>query len=179
MMKTEKNFIGFIGMKSKISVVLIALIGITGYFITQKPQAPESFTKDEISKQRAEWWKKKLADPATGEIPQDIISKEAIFAQTLPKDSDFGSRGEDSLIYEPRGPYNTGGRIRSLGIDKANTNILISGGVSGGIYRSTNAGQSWEKVSLQNQSHNISYIVQDKRAGKTNIWYAGTGEGSG
>ena len=85
----------------------------------------------------------------------------------------------NTLKWSSRGPYNVGGRTRALAIDVADSNIIIAGGVSGGIWRSVNFGKSWTKMTKPNQLHSISSISQDLRNGKTNIWYATTGELSG
>ena len=172
-------------MKSRIGILVLlsslAAVIITTNFSNNQvgTEDLEEISKDEMTKKRADWWKKKLADPATGEIPEHIFAKERIFAQTLPHDGDLASRGQDSLVYEVRGPFNASGRVRGLDVDISNNSNVIAAGVSGGIYRSTNAGITWSKVTKQEDMHNVTCITQDKRSGKTNIWYAGTGEGSG
>ncbi|RYD75866.1 MAG: T9SS type A sorting domain-containing protein, partial [Sphingobacteriales bacterium] len=127
---------------------------------------------------REKWETQMLADPQTGKIPENMRAKELAFASTLP--SDFYTRNKnDESIWKSRGPWNLGGRTRALAIDATNENILFAAGVSGGIWRSTNGGASWQKVTKPNQLANVTCIVQDTRKDKTNIWYAGTGELSG
>jgi hypothetical protein len=48
--------------------------------------------------------------------------------------------------------------------------------VSGGMWRSTDAGQSWVKTTAPHQMHSVSSVVQDKRPGHEITWYFGTGE---
>ncbi|MFA5511519.1 MAG: hypothetical protein WC313_03630, partial [Candidatus Kapaibacterium sp.] len=55
-------------------------------------------------------------------------------------------------------------------------NIIIAGGVSGGLWKSFDNGQSWIKTSLPHQLHSVTCLTQDKRVGKEDIWYYGTGE---
>lgn len=50
------------------------------------------------------------------------------------------------LIWEESGPDNVGGRCRTILIDRNNPNTLYAAGVSGGIFKSTNAGGSWSAV---------------------------------
>ena len=83
------------------------------------------------------------------------------------------------LNWIKEGPFNVGGRTRALAIDITDENILLAGGASGGIWRSTNQGQSWDKMTRHFQLHNVTCIEQDQRSGKENIWYHGTGELSG
>src|SRR5690606_24770594 len=76
-------------------------------------------------------------------------------------------------------PHNIGGRTRAFGVDINNEDVLIAGGISGGIWRSANGGQSWVKVTKPEQHNAVSCLVQDTRPGKTNIWYTGSGEAVG
>ena len=78
------------------------------------------------------WRVERMRDPATGEVPDNIRALELLFAKTQPKRD-----ATKSLSWTHRGPNNRGGRTRGFGIDKRNADILIAGGVSGGIWRST------------------------------------------
>ena len=51
-----------------------------------------------------------------------------------------------SISFEPQGPDNIGGRTRAIQIDRTNNNRLWAGGVSGGIFVSTNRGNLWERI---------------------------------
>ena len=97
-----------------------------------------------------------------------------IFAKTLPK-----SNSINKASWLHRGPYNVGGRTRALAMDILDENILFAGGASGGMFRSTDGGQSWEMTTDPNQLHNVTCVSQDKRVGKENIWYFGSGELTG
>jgi photosystem II stability/assembly factor-like uncharacterized protein len=73
------------------------------------------------------------------------------------------------------GPGNIGGRTRALLIDPANPDIMYSGGVAGGVWKTTNAGASWIPLSdlLPNLAVcSLAFDPEDSR-----IIYAGTGEG--
>jgi hypothetical protein len=84
-----------------------------------------------------------------------------------------------ALEWTERGPTNVGGRTRALGIDAMNADIIIAGGVSGGLWKSTNDGATWAMKIQPYQLHNASCLVQDTRSGKTGTWYAGSGEAIG
>lgn len=131
---------------------------------------------------RAEYEWMRLHDPLTGKIPPNIREKELIFAAGLPKNNNvyFSKRDtSDSKTWKARGPFNIGGRTRTLAMDVTDSNILLAGGVSGGIWRSTDLGKSWIKTTAFSQLHSVNGIAQDKRQGKTNVWYYGTGETEG
>jgi len=120
-------------------------------------------------------------NPVTGEIP--LLEKEqelevALQAKTLAQNSFVGSSNN---TYISRGPTNLGGRTRALKIDLSDTssNTILAGGVSSGLFRTTNGGANWVKVSANDEIHNVTALVQDPRTGSQNIWYYGTGEWSG
>lgn len=113
----------------------------------------------------------RLVDPSTGEIPQGIRAKELSFAKTLPVKDET-----KSLSWVQRGPVNKGGRTRALALDVLNENIMIAGGVSGGVWRSTDQGSSWISTTDPAQMQSVTTVVQDIRTGSENVWYYGTGE---
>jgi photosystem II stability/assembly factor-like uncharacterized protein len=125
---------------------------------------------------REEWELVRLRDPNTGQIPQGIRAKELAFAAQLPKNNVFR---KSSDAWEPVGPWNVGGRTRAIAIDVTDEKILIAGGATGGLWRSEDAGQNWVKTTTPTQVNAITCIVQDTRTGKTNTWYAGSGELTG
>lgn len=73
------------------------------------------------------------------------------------------------------GPEKIGGRIRSIVIQPNNANNMWVGSVSGGIWRTTNAGASWFPVNDFMANLAISTMVINPA--NANILYAGTGEG--
>jgi hypothetical protein len=137
-------------------------------------RAGEGFEEDINA--RMEWELKRLRDPRTGKIPDDVRARELQFAKRLPRRENDKQPLLLSNTFQPIGPGNIGGRTRALAIDIRNEQIMISGGVSGGIWRSINAGTTWTKVTTPDIMHNVTTIVQDTRTGKENTWYAGTGE---
>ena len=129
---------------------------------------------------RYQWELMRLADPATGKIPDHIRARELAFARNLPVLASLGSSNARLTgNFIPRGPWNLGGRTRALAIDVTNENVVFAGSVNGGLYRSADGGSTWARVSPMNQNPAITWIEQDKRPGHTNTWYYSTGEGYG
>ncbi|MEZ5045447.1 MAG: sialidase family protein [Chitinophagaceae bacterium] len=79
------------------------------------------------------------------------------------------------MIWEERGPNNIGGRTRALIYDKNIPNKLFMGGSSGGLWTSTNNGNTWSKVENTDMTSAIS-ICSITQAANGDIYY-GTGEG--
>ena len=122
------------------------------------------------------WYSSRLLDPSTGKMPTNIRSNELAFAKTLPKN--------ESLLedWTARGPFNVGGRTRAIAIDFTDENVIMAGGVSGGLWRTEDQGETWSKLIGNEMLHNITCIEQDTRSAvpeHAKIWYYGTGEAYG
>ena len=117
-------------------------------------------------------------NPLTGKIPKEERDREYFSAKN---EINLKRKNNSSNTYTSRGPSNLGGRTRALVIDAsdATSKTIIAGGVSSGVFRTTNGGTSWTKVSSNSEIHNVTAIVQDPRSGFQNIWYYATGEWTG
>lgn len=119
-----------------------------------------------------------LKNPNTGEVLKEDRLKQLTAAREIQSQN---INRASSNEYVSRGPSNFGGRTRSLVIDLSDetSNTMIAGGVSSGVFRTTDGGASWTRVSSNNDLHNVTAIAQDPRPGFQNIWYYGTGELAG
>jgi len=160
-------------MKNYTKTAVILLIILMGGFSLSAQTKPR--VKDDPIN-RVIYETKRLVDPATGRIPVDIRKRELEFASGLPH-GDLKSINATGWIN--RGPFNVGGRTRALGVDVNDEKIILAGGVSGGMWRSTDGGSSWTMVTAPDQLHSVTAIAQDTRAGHTDTWYYVTGEMSG
>ena len=113
-----------------------------------------------------DFYHRQKANYQTGEIEVDKILAARKEAQNMLAAKTLG------LTWEEMGPNNVGGRVRALLIDNTNPSIMYAGGVNGGLWKSTTAGQSWVAVPLDG-SLAVSSICQTP-AGDI---YVGTGEG--
>ncbi|HBY21307.1 MAG TPA: hypothetical protein DEG71_09950 [Clostridiales bacterium] len=135
---------------------------------------PMSFGTKNIPSSRLGYDLMRFKSPLTNTIPLNIRYQELLFGKTLPKSSNLKSGL--NINWKQRGPYNVGGRTRAIAFDVNDENIIMAGGVSGGLWRSENGGMSFSKLTNPETIHSISCIAQNKRKGKTNVWYYGTGE---
>ncbi|MEX1138540.1 MAG: FlgD immunoglobulin-like domain containing protein [Bacteroidota bacterium] len=184
----------------KIRVALASLILLSGismvWWYGQSESEEEFATKVKLLRRsargtadnpiaREQWEIERLKDPGTGRIPKGIRAKELAFAATIPtresvilRDLQKG-RSVQALTWAKRGPHNVGGRTRALAIDITNATTILGGGVSGGMWRSTDDGVNWVKTTGTSDIHSVTALAQDKRSGMESIWYYGTGEGVG
>lgn len=81
-----------------------------------------------------------------------------------------------SVNWEPKGPYNIGGRITALAVNPANPNIIILGAAAGGIFKSTNGGLNWQAKTDNWPSLSVGSLIMNPA--NPNIIYCGTGEGN-
>lgn len=83
------------------------------------------------------------------------------------------------MDWKQRGPGNVGGRTRGFIVDPDDPtgNTWFAGPVGGGVWKTTNAGQNWENITLDLPNLSVSSLVMANS--NHNIIYAGTGEGFG
>ncbi len=172
--------------KASFLIAVVLAVSATAYIASggtefkteEKGRTASREGMEEDASERMLWETSRLADPATGRVPDNIRQMELAFAATLPNDLELG-KSTASLTMTNRGPWNLGGRTRAFGVDVSNENRLLAGSCSGGMWLSTNGGTSWTPSNTLSQLKNATCLVQDKRATHTNTWYYGSGEGYG
>lgn len=164
--------------------LLVALLLIT--FSCHTPRTALKITRngggegaEENPGARKKWELERLACPRTGRIPFHIREKELAYAASLPGNTSAARLASSQVAWQQRGPYNLGGRTRAMAIDVTNENVIFAGGVSGGLWRSADGGDSWSRVSDVASYQGVNAIIQDTRPGHTDTWYYLTGEGYG
>lgn len=116
-----------------------------------------------------EWWQSVRANPTTGKVDlEDVMAAR----EQLDARRSFAKKSVSNLSWQEVGPNNIGGRTRAFLIDRDSTNELYAGSVSGGLYKSSNAGASWTELTTDQDYIAISSIAQ---ASDGTIYY-GTGE---
>ncbi len=118
------------------------------------------------------WIKDRKVNPQTGEIDYDYVRK---VEQQVKQSKALKSTNGLTLYWQEMGPDKVGGRTRSILVDKNNTNIIYSGAVSGGLWKSTNGGANWKKVNDNADNLSVTAICQTQDG---TIYY-GTGEKTG
>lgn len=118
-----------------------------------------------------QWTEMKMDE--TGKIPYDRIR--ALFQLTKMKRLE--KAGSNLTNLQELGPSNVGGRTRAFLVDKNNYNRLFAGGVSGGLWVSSNGGALWTPVDDQASNLSISFITQNPFTPQ--VIYFSTGECAG
>ncbi len=120
-------------------------------------------------------------DPEKGiPTPEKLIQIREELAKERAKAISEGRTPGDAFdnSWVERGPNNVGGRVRAIMFDPTDTNYntVISGGVSGGLWKNTNISSSsstWTRLNIPDNL-NVTSLTYDPN--NTSTWYAGTGE---
>lgn len=178
--------------KFQFSRILFFLMIICVLFSCKSLNKPEKESDEletkEVSKRMVYWEKameqefRMLRNPQTGKIPEGIYEAELIQAkEVLQKQIQEGRVSANTYTFQ--GPENLGGRVRSVVYDKryngTSNKIILAGGVSGGLFKSTDDGATWTRKSPLTTHYSCTSIAQDTRAGFEDTWYYATGEATG
>ncbi|KAA3620162.1 MAG: T9SS C-terminal target domain-containing protein [Calditrichaeota bacterium] len=112
--------------------------------------------------------------------PHNYKIKELMKAKSISSTKDLAkNKIAATLDWTERGPGNVAGRTRSIVVDPDDPNIdtWFVGSVSGGVWKTTNAGQSWTE--LTKDLPNLATSVLVMAESNPDIMYVGTGEGFG
>ena len=150
-------------------------------------ETEEAFDKP---KEAAEYFLKKRLPVGEKEIPIEKYFEAQEQMRSMPQFSTslnrFLTTAESAALrasaetevaagWTPLGPGNIGGRTRALIINPNDPNIMYAAGVSGGVWKSTNGGQTWTPIA--DLLGNITVSSLTFEPGNPNTIYVGTGEG--
>jgi Leucine-rich repeat (LRR) protein len=167
-------------MKTKVThwLLFFSLFLLSGASLTAQQGIQDREEEDDNPEARLEFEFLRTKNPSTGLIPDNIRAKELAFMREQAARLGVPFAGGDiASDWKNRGPFNVGGRTRALAVDSRNENIILAGGVSGGMWRSADQGATWQKTTGSNELQSVSCIAQDLTDPDT--WYYGTGEFSG
>ena len=131
-----------------------------------------------------EFYRLKRAPRGKGPIPVDRYLKAIEQVKQMPAYSTRLNRylsafdvGNGPVLgqWTNLGPGNVGGRTRALVVNSSNPNVMYAGGVSGGVWKTTNAGASWNAIADLLPNIAVNSLALDPT--NANTIYAGTGEG--
>ncbi len=183
-------------VKWSIATVLFLLAAISIGIVHQQgiaPRAGEALTIEEVDRQvKAEKSRIKAEMAEAGApyepgclpndwalaqraYPRNRLNHEEIREATL----DFQARrlrdsGRHRAAWTERGPSNIGARVTDMAIHPTDPNIVYAAMASGGVWKSTDAGATWDPIFDDQPLQSIGAIALDP--GDPNTIYVGTGE---
>lgn len=88
--------------------------------------------------------------------------------------SPFSAEAFAGLKARAIGPAMTSGRVMSIAVHPANVGIIYVGTASGGLWKTTNGGATWDPIMDLEGSYSIGWVTLDPR--NPNVVWVGTGE---
>jgi len=148
----------------------------------KEKEKQEKLNRAKMKMARYEYFFRLMRDPATNRIPPNIRNRELTFAKTLPTARQVKQRAKtkDPTIqaidynWQQTGPFDIGGRTRALAVDKRDPSVILAGGVSGGMWKSTDGGSSWHLTTPDLANFSVTDLAQDPKNPDT--WYYTSGE---
>ncbi len=148
-------------------------------------EKPEKNPAERIEKKaaRGEYYFRMLRNPATNAIPANVRQREIEAAKRISPRTNMGMRFRNKqgklqdfhdFSWAPAGPFDVGGRTRAMAVDIRDSNTIIAGGVSGGIWKSTDGGATWDMKTSDLTNLSVTSLAQDPTDQDT--WYYVTGE---
>lgn len=163
-------------------VVLVALISGIAYKYIGQNTVEETATKkrtveEKFAEKRAridgflKWRNEMTANDFTGEVnPADhVTAMEQINAMSTAR----SSAGQVGLKWKSRGPNSQGGRTRAVLFDRNTPNLVYTGGISGGMYKSVDLGRNWTRIESYGSNNPSIMSLAQTISGTI---YVGTGE---
>ena len=119
------------------------------------------------------YFKQLYQDPNTKEVPLWSPLQKQRLINKFEEQVEFRGQ-QNNLVWEEAGPNNVGGRTRAIALDRRDSKVVITGGVRGGIWKSTDDGENWKHIPGLIANESIMSIAQDPI--ELDHWYAVTGE---
>jgi len=117
------------------------------------------------------------ASPATGEAPQDEDQSESSDSESdedPAADDEFDPQVFSPIQFRSIGPALMSGRIADIAVDPTNPHIWYVAAGSGGVWKTTNSGTTWNPIFDNYGAYSIGCVTIDPN-NPNNIW-VGTGE---
>lgn len=158
------------GKSTLLSLSAALVLAAASYFFTQKMQSKPAKTLSEAGMAFQYWGMART-------FPDGKFYTEKYSQAMAQMRLSAQLRDERSPTWESLGPDNIGGRTLCMAINPLDTNIIWLGSASGGIWKSTTAGngaQAWQRVETGFPVLGVSALAL--APDNPNVLYAGTGE---
>lgn len=154
-MKNKKILLG------SLTAVVVASIAITSVLNTEMESEESKYSPRSSEANQSEDWsgakelyKRLRANVYTGEVNREdyIAAYNQIKNMSFPK--------AQTMSWVEHGPDNIGGRTRAILVDKDDSLLVYAGSVSGGLWKSTFGGTTWEQITAFEENLGVSSICQ-------------------
>jgi|CXWL01.1.fsa_nt_gi hypothetical protein len=182
-----KNLLSYSGMRFLLSLfsVIVLMISCKNKNavreidnLSERKKDPNARMTDFLGAMEYEF--NMLKNPTTGKIPEGVYEAELAQAKEILSRQQLIERVTSTNAYTFQGPNNLGGRTRTIAydvrFDGVTNSVILAGGVSGGVYKSTDNGATWVRKSPTGAHFSCTSIAQDTRVGFQDTWYYGVGE---
>ena len=127
---------------SIIAFLIVGMFSLYNFSNDAKYTPREKKSEQEISG-AIEWINARKVNPQTGKLSvEDVMQARRAMSKLKAQKS----TSSIDLEWTELGPDNVGGRTRAVLFDINNANVIYAGGVGGGLWKSTTAGQSWKQI---------------------------------
>ncbi len=166
-------------MLATLGLAFLALVLLLGPAVRWDRAGADGLLPSATNPKRAMEWRRLTWEDEFGRIPEQPIrralaQRDAMLRRAAGR-ADAIPQAFGSGDWQELGPTNVSGRTRSLLIDPADTDVLLAGSVSGGIWRSEDAGATWAPV--DDFLPNLAVCCLARDPFDPDVLYAGTGEG--
>lgn len=151
---------------SSIAILLLLAGGLYLYF----GQSPTDPSKDQAQFPHDGLWVQRA-------FPYQEVPSEAYYEARNWATQHAQSRGEGLLDWVSVGPTNVGGRITDIAMHASDQQTIYAASASGGVWKSSNTGDTWSPISDALPTLSIGDIAIDPA--DKNVIYCGTGEPNG
>ncbi|KAA3650523.1 MAG: T9SS C-terminal target domain-containing protein [Bacteroidetes bacterium] len=153
-------------------LTLTAIVVAGGVFSLSTPEKAQYFPREmtylaQSAQGYVEYMEMVKSNQITGEIMSEDVFNAIKQSERMPK-----YKASLGVNWTFKGPDNIGGRTRAFVIDRNNSNHLFAGAVSGGLFESFDAGQTWAHYDSDFKALNVTCMTQ----AKDGAFYIGTGE---
>jgi photosystem II stability/assembly factor-like uncharacterized protein len=159
-------------------VVVMAIVQLSQMPHSVQPTADQRFAKSEASdpdnspddSRPSDWFFKQRA------FPFDAIPRKSYYqaVETVREMKAMMRRSPSTPVWQPTGPTNVPGRVTDLAANPTDRNTVYAATASGGVFKSTDQGQSWHCVTDALGLSSVGAVAVDPT--NPEVVYVGTGE---
>jgi hypothetical protein len=157
-------------MVTAIAVSVIGLNDSAEHVKDYQPRATNAAKAYSVQEARYKYYEELLGNYKTGKIE----AADRFQAWQDMQKFKYNEVKSLSLTFEEKGPDNIGGRTRGIAFDRGNDDIIYAGSVSGGLFKSTDAGNNWNRIDSWDTQVGVLCVSSIETTSSGTI-YVGTG----